>query len=112
MKRSSQISNPLATVAIWLVGIIVAIVPLWSPTYVFIGTSFNKAVLFYILMTVLILVYFGLIWRDKSYLPKFNLVGWSFLGLVMALAVTTLTSVQPYVSFWGTFHRTDGWLMW
>ena len=110
--KSNLITNRLHTFAIWLIGIIVASVPLWVPTYVFIGIGFNKAVLFYILITVLVLVYLCLIWRDRSYLPKFNLVGWSFLGLVVVLAITTITSVQPYLSFWGTFNRTDGLLMW
>ena len=110
--KSNLITNRLHTLAIWLIGITVASVPLWIPTYVFIGIGFNKAVLFYILTTVLILTYLCLIWRDKGYLPKFNLVGWSFLGLVIVLAITTITSVQPYLSFWGTFNRTDGLLMW
>ncbi len=97
---------------LWLIGGIVAIVPLWVPTYVFIGISFNKAALFYALVTILVLLYVILIWRDKNYLPKFNFVGWSFVGLVVILGIATITSVQPYLSFWGTFNRTDGLLMW
>lgn len=110
--KSNFITDRLRTLIIWLIGVTVAVVPLWVPTYVFIGIGFNKAVLFYILVTILILLYLGLIWRDKSYLPKFNLIGWSFIGLVGILAVTTITSVQPYLSFWGTFNRMDGLLMW
>ena len=106
------ITDRIYTGMLWLIGGIVALVPLWVPTFVFIGISFNKATLFYTLVTILILLYLILIWRDKSYLPKFNFVGWSFLGLVAALGLTTITSIQPYVSFWGTFNRTDGFLMW
>ena len=110
--KSNLRTDRIYTLIVWLIGLIVAIVPLWAPNYVFIGISFNKAVLFYALVTILAALYLTLIWRDKSFLPKFNLVGWSFLGLVTALGITSITSVQPYLSFWGTFNRADGWIMW
>ncbi|MFH0912641.1 MAG: O-antigen ligase family protein [Patescibacteria group bacterium] len=110
--KSNLITDRLHAVMVWLIGLIVAIVPLWVPTYIFIGTSFNKAILFYTLVTILVSMYLILIYRDKNYLPKFNIVGWSFVGLVATLGITTITSIQPYLSFWGAFSRNDGWITW
>jgi len=95
-----------------LIGVILAVVPFYATQYVFAGLMFEKAMLFYGLTTILILVYLWLVYLDKQYLPKFNLVGWAFLILMIGWAISTLTSQQPYASFWGTFNRMEGLISW
>jgi O-antigen ligase/tetratricopeptide (TPR) repeat protein len=95
-----------------LIGVVLAVVPFYATRYVFAGLMFEKAVLFYGLMTVLILAYLWLICLDLQYLPKFNLVGWAFLVLMASWIISTITSVQPYSSFWGVFNRMEGLISW
>jgi len=95
-----------------LIGVILALVPLYATRYVFAGLMFQKAILFYGLTTLLILAYLWLIYCDKQYLPRFSLVGWAFAILTVGWIISTLTSQQPYMSFWGTFNRMEGLISW
>lgn len=99
-------------VVVTLIGIIVAVVPLYATQYVFAGLIFQKAMLFYALTTLLILAYLWLVYQDKRYLPRLNLVGWAFALLIIGWIISTITSQQPYVSFWGTFNRMEGLISW
>ncbi|OGB85231.1 hypothetical protein A2994_00055 [candidate division Kazan bacterium RIFCSPLOWO2_01_FULL_48_13] len=110
---SSNVSAPtLHTVVVVLVGAILAAVPLYATQYVFTGLIFEKTMLFYGLMTLLILAYLWLVHTDRQYLPSFNLVGWAFALLIIGWIVSMLTSQQPYPSFWGIFNRMEGLVSW
>lgn len=98
--------------AIWLIGLILLLVPLWVIRYIFVGLIFYKAMLFYILITALIAIYLWLVARRPQFLPRLNLIGWSFLGLIIILIISTIFSAQPYLSFWGNFQRFEGLLTW
>lgn len=111
-KNYSIIAPTLQSALVWLVGIILAIVPLFATRYVFAGMGFQKAILLYSLVTVLIIGYLMLAYLDSSYRPRFNIVGWSFLALLVILSVSTVFSVQPYPSFWGAFNRMEGLVSW
>lgn len=98
--------------AIWLIGLILLLVPLWVIRYIFVGLIFYKAMLFYILITVLIIIYLRLLVRWPQLLPRLNLVGWSFLGLMVVLIISTICSTQPFMSWWGNFQRFEGLITW
>ncbi|MBN2585357.1 O-antigen ligase family protein [Patescibacteria group bacterium] len=104
--------NWVHSLAVALIGVTLAVVPFYATRYVFAGLMFQKAMLFYILVTTLLLVYLWLIYKDSRYLPKFSLVGWFFLLLILGLTISTVTSQQPYLSFWGSFNRMEGLISW
>src|SRR3989344_4522128 len=74
---------------------------------------FGKVIIFRSLIEVLVATYLILVLKDRSYLPRFNGIFWSFLFFSLAFTVTTATSVLVYSSFWGTLERMGGlWTFW
>jgi len=74
---------------------------------------FGKVVVLRSIVELMLTGYLLLIWRDRSYLPKMNQIIWAFLLFTLAFTVTTITSVQPYQSFWGALERMGGlWTFW
>lgn len=74
---------------------------------------FGKVVVFRSIIEIAAVLYILLIWRDRTYLPKLNKIFWTFLFFTLAFSVTTITSIQPYVSFWGSLERMGGlWTFW
>src|SRR3989344_4018188 len=69
---------------------------------------FGKVVIFRSLVEVMIALFILLVWRDRSYLPKITIIGWAFLSFALAFSITTITSVIPYLSFWGSLERMGG----
>src|SRR4030042_5870756 len=112
-KDSSIAAAPvLHLIAVWLVGLILAVVPLFAVRYVFAGIGFEKALLLYGLVTILAVVYVVLVFKDDKFRPTFNVVGWGFATLLVVLGLSTIFSVQPYASFWGAFNRMEGYISW
>lgn len=74
---------------------------------------FGKVLVFRSLTELLGAAYLILILKDRSYLPRIDKVFWAFLLFVSVFALTTLTSVLKYPSFWGTLERMGGfWTFW
>ncbi|OGN15473.1 MAG: hypothetical protein A3J47_02780 [Candidatus Yanofskybacteria bacterium RIFCSPHIGHO2_02_FULL_43_22] len=74
---------------------------------------FGKAIVFRSLMEILGAAYLILILKDRSYLPRRDKIFRAFLFFVLAFTLTTVTSVIPYPSFWGTLERMGGlWTFW
>ncbi len=69
---------------------------------------FGKVIVFRSIIEILFVFYLILIWKNKSYLPSRNLIFWAFLLFTLVFGITTLTSSQPYESFWGTLERMGG----
>jgi tetratricopeptide (TPR) repeat protein len=69
---------------------------------------FGKVVIFRSLVELMVVFYLLLVWKDRSYLPKFNIITWSFLAFASAFTLATLTSVIPYMSAWGSLERMGG----
>ncbi|MEX2033333.1 MAG: hypothetical protein WD889_02115, partial [Candidatus Colwellbacteria bacterium] len=91
----------------------VAVVPLIIFSQYISPFHFGKVVVFRSLVELALVFYILLVWRDRSYLPKKDIVFWGFLLFAVAFSVTTLTSVQLYESFWGTLERMGGvWTFW
>lgn len=112
-KKSANIAQKINQIIIWLIGITLALVPfLFSAHSVFAGMIFAKTMLFWGLVTLLVVLYCILICLDQNYAPKLSTIGWLFMGLILMLLLSTITSIQPYTSFWGTVDRTDGLMSW
>ena len=74
---------------------------------------FGKVVVFRSLVEIMAVFYLLLVWRYPSYLPKISKIFWGFFGFVLAFSLTTITSIQPYESFWGSLERMGGlWTFW
>lgn len=75
--------------------------------------NFGKAFVFRSAIEILGVVYLILILKDRSYLPRRDKIFWSFLLFTAVFTVTTLTSVNVYLSFWGSLERMGGlWIFW
>jgi len=74
---------------------------------------FGKVVVFRSLVEIMVVPYVLLMWADASYRPKTTRIFWAFLFFTLAFSVTTVTSTQPFQSFWGTLERMGGlWTFW
>jgi tetratricopeptide (TPR) repeat protein/O-antigen ligase len=69
---------------------------------------FGKVVIFRSLIYIGLVFFILLIWKDRSYLPKFNKVTWSFFAFACAFTVATMFSIIPYMSMWGSLERMGG----
>ncbi len=75
--------------------------------------NFGKTIVFRTIVEILGAVYLVLILKDRSYLPRRDKLFWAFLLFTAIFTVTTLTSVNMYLSFWGTLERMGGlWTFW
>lgn len=74
---------------------------------------FGKVVVFRSIVEILAVFYLVLVWKDKSYLPRKDKIFWAFFLFTSAFTLTTLTSILPYPSFWGSLERMGGlWTFW
>ena len=69
---------------------------------------FGKVIVFRSLIEIAAILYILLIWQDRTYLPKINKIFWAFFLFVIAFTVTTVTSMAPFSSFWGSLERMGG----
>ena len=74
---------------------------------------FGKVIVFRSLIEILAIFYLVLVLRNRSYLPRFDKIFWSFAFFTLAFTLATITSVLPYNSFWGSLERMGGlWSFW
>src|SRR3989338_7877050 len=74
---------------------------------------FGKVIVFRSLIEVVGVLYLILVLKDRSYLPRPDKIFWAFLLFTAAFTLTTVTSVLPYPSFWGSLERMGGlWTFW
>lgn len=112
-KKPHSVATKIYQIIIWMIGVVLALVPLlFSAQSVFTGMIFSKTILFWSLTTILIVLDCALIYLDREFIPKFSHIGWLFGGLLLILGFSTITSVQPYISLWGTIDRADGLISW
>ncbi len=74
---------------------------------------FGKVVVFRSLVEIMTALFLLLIWRYPGYRPRFTKITWTFFAFALAFSIATITSVQPYDSFWGSLERMGGlWTFW
>ena len=82
--------------------------------------TFVKTLVFRSLIEVLGVAYLILILKDRSYLPdrqaglpRRDKIFWALLIFTFVFTITTFTSVNEYLSFWGNLERMGGlWTFW
>lgn len=87
---------------------LVAFVPLIIFSQFISPFHFGKVVVFRSIIEILFIFYIILLFKDKSYRPRLNIVGWAFLLFTAAFGLTTITSPNQYLSFWGSLERMGG----
>ncbi len=107
---AKQVSNNSSNLSKYLVYAIYAltVTPLIIFSEFISPFHFGKAVVFRIIIELAAVLYILLIWREPYYRPKSSFILWSFFSFAVAFSVTTLTSIIPYASLWGSLERMGG----
>ena len=99
---------------IWLASVIkiiiyiTAFVPLIIFSQFISPFHFGKVVVFRSLVQVMLVFYLILIIKDRSYLPVKHPLLVIFILFTLVFGVSTIISVNPYLSFWGSLERMGG----
>ena len=80
-----------------------------NPRNVF-PSVFSKAIYFRLLVEIIFCFYLFLLFSSRDYLPKASPLIASLSVFVAVSALSILTSVNPYRSFWGTASRMEGFI--
>lgn len=99
--------SKLATGLRWLI-YVCALIPLVIFGQFLSPFHFGKVIMFRSIVQIMLGGYLLLVWRDRSYLPKFNAISWAFLAFTTAFTLASVTSVAHLQSFWGTLERMGG----
>ena len=70
---------------------------------------FGKVVVFRSIVEIMAVFYFILILKDKNYLPLRHPLLIIFGLFALFFGVASITSINPYLSFWGSLERMGGW---
>jgi len=70
---------------------------------------FGKVIIFRSIVEVMAVFYLILVIKNRKFLPPRNVLLYIFAGWTLFFGITTLTSVNPYLSFWGSLERMGGW---
>lgn len=69
---------------------------------------FGKVIIFRSIVEIMAVFYLALVVKDRSYLPRWHVLLSIFAGWALLFGITTITSVNPYLSFWGSLERMGG----
>lgn len=69
---------------------------------------FGKVVVFRSLVGIMAVFYLVLVLQDRRWLPPKHTLLTVFVIWAAAFALTTITSINPYLSFWGSLERMGG----
>src|SRR3989344_5385768 len=86
----------------------VALVPLIIFSEFISPFHFGKVIVFRSIVEIMAVFYFVLVLKDRSWLPRRNPIFLVFTLLTAAFGITTITSVNQYLSFWGSLERMGG----
>lgn len=92
--------------------LIILLVPLFFSSKTYFTFTVSKALLFYSTVQVMFLTWIYLVFSTKSYRPKNNIVSISVLSYFLVITLSTIFSINPVNSFWSSFIRMGGTLMW
>ncbi len=74
---------------------------------------FGKVIIFRSMIEIMAVLYLMLVFQDRAYLPRTNRIFWTLLAFAGAFSISTIFSVLPYASFWGSLERMGGlWTFW
>ena len=89
---------------VWLLPLTSLIVTRQSPF----SHTLGKSVLFRVVIEALLPIYAALIFLNRQFRPPRAVLTWSVAAYAVAVQVTTILSLDPIQSWWGTLARMDG----
>lgn len=87
------------------------LVPLCMAPSLYFPFVTGKAHMFRLIAEIAFACYLILAVRDRSYLPKKNLLLWATIGFTAILGLATIFAESPYHAFWSNFERMEGYVM-
>lgn len=106
MNRQTSISVLKAIVLAGIYGGL--LMPLVFIPVVIFPFVFSKLIFFQILIGLTFPAYLALAWMEPAYRPKKHLLYFAILAYFVALALSTIFSVDPMRSWWGNQERMNG----
>ena len=103
--------NILQSVLYWLIALSL-LTPLIAFQHVLLEPMVFKMIAFFIVTELMILVYLILLIQGRADLPKNNWINWSLIIFLVVLGIVTVTSTDPFISFWGSVNRLMGYVTW
>ncbi len=73
---------------------------------------FPKVIIFRVAVSLIFLFYLLLVYLDKKYLPRLNLIFWLIFGFIFIAFVSSFFGLDFYLSFWGDIERSEGLILW
>ncbi len=107
----NRTTNNILIYSIWTAIYLTLLVPLVVSVGLYFPFVTGKAHAFRILVEISLCLYRILVMRNKSYLPKRNLLLWSVVGFTAVLGLATIFAESPYRAFWSNFERMEGYVM-
>lgn len=92
--------------------VITLAVPLVVGNGYFFPYIFPKAVVFRSIVALMAVVFLLLQWKNNNYAPKFTIFTWFLTVFIAVATVASLFGIDMQLSFWGTFERSEGLLLW
>jgi tetratricopeptide (TPR) repeat protein/O-antigen ligase len=90
----------------------VALIPLVIFSEYLSPFHFGKVVVFRSIIEILLVFYIILLLSPggrEKYLPRKSPILWAFVIFAAVFGIASLTSINPFQSFWGTLERMGGW---
>ncbi len=97
----------------WGVKILIFVIPflsIWIARSMFFPYITGRNFGFRILVELALVLWTGLVFLDKKFLPRRNWIFWAVIAFVAVVGIADLFGVNPYKSFWSNYERMEGFL--
>lgn len=111
LQNSLPVIEKLLLLGIKIGIFLVLLVPLVVTKFGIYPIVSSKAIYYYVLIELILLLYIWLLLIKKRYLPKISPVFISVLIFIEIAVLSTLRSINPWRSFWGTMERMEGLIL-
>lgn len=89
---------------------LVPFLPLYVENSYFFPFITGKNFAFRIIIEIVFASWILLALADVKYRPRFSWISATFAGLLVVMAITSITAQDPHTSFWSNFERMDGYV--
>src|SRR3989344_9193757 len=95
----------------WGIKILIFVIPflaIWIARSMFFPYIPGRNFGFRILVELALVLWAGLVFLDKKFLPRRNWIFWAVIAFVAVVGIADLFGVNPYKSFWSNYERMEG----
>ncbi len=97
----------------WGIKILVFVIPflsIWIAKSMFFPYITGRNFGFRILVELALVLWVGLVFLDKKFLPRRNWIFWAVIAFVAVVGIADFFGVNAYKSFWSNYERMEGFL--